>query len=307
MVKKSKLDSLVVICGPTASGKSSAARQLAQRLGGEIVSADSRKIFRRLDLGTAKPDMNARQGIPHHLMDVLEPGEHFDASVFVELADKAIEGILSRGNVPILVGGTGLYIRSLLKGIIRTPATDVELRKGYLDMERSNPGRLHEMLSIADPKSAERIGPADIRRLVRALEVLELTGRPMSELQQQHSLKTSRYRSMLVGIRWPRAELYARIDERVHRMMAAGWLDETIALMASFPEVALDILGYRQLLRYLRQECSLSEAVSDIQRSHRRYAKQQLKWFRADADIEWFDAPVDIDEIERKARAFIDK
>ncbi len=300
------LEPLVVICGPTASGKGSLARQLAKRIGGEIISADSRKVFRGLDVGTAKPTKEIRLSLPHHLLNVVEPGEHFDASMFVDLADEIIKDIRSRGKIPVLVGGTGLYIRSLIWGIIRTPPADPELRKRLVEMERADPGRLHKMLRVDDPQSAARIAPADVRRLVRALEVLELTGEPISQLQQGHGLRRPRYRSLVLGIRRPLEELYARIDERVLKMMAAGWLEETMTLMASLPESALDIVGYRQLIRYLRQECSLSEAVVDIQRAHRRYARQQLKWFRADSDIQWLDAPVDLTELERKVRAFLE-
>ncbi len=303
-VRKQELGSVVVICGATASAKASVARRLAKRLGGEIVSADSRKVYRGLDVGTAKPGLEARRAVAHHLIDVVDPGEHFDASMFVDLADRAIEEITLRGNIPLVVGGTGLYIRSLLKGIIRTPDVDETLRKSYMELERREPGVLHKMLLASDPKSAARIGRTDVRRLVRALEVLELTGKSISWLQQQQGLK-SRYRSVVFAIRWSRDELYSRINERVLRMMAAGWLDETISLMATVGTGALDIVGYRQLVRYLRQECSLSDAVKDIQKAHRRYARQQLKWFRADADVEWIDAPVDLDMLAQKVEAFM--
>ncbi len=296
---------VVVICGPTGSGKGALAREVALRLDGEIVSADSRKVYRRMDVGTAKPDQVARSRTPHHLIDVAEPGEVFSAARFVKLADRAMADILGRKRLPVVAGGTGLYIRALLHGIIETPPRDDGLRRRLQAEERRSPGCLHARLEEIDRESAARIPPGDVVRLVRALEVFELTGRPLSRFQSEHGFGKRRFRAFQAAIDWPRDELDARIDRRVHRLLQAGWLAETEALLCEGALKALEVVGYRQLRDHLDGRCSLEEAIESIQRAHRRYARQQLKWFRAVDDLRWLPAPVDVDGLEEELREFL--
>ncbi|HOX45919.1 MAG TPA: tRNA (adenosine(37)-N6)-dimethylallyltransferase MiaA [Myxococcota bacterium] len=296
---------LVVVCGPTASGKGALARALAARFAGELVSADSRKIYRGLDIGTAKPDAAARADLPHHLLDVCAPGEAFSAARFVELADAAIGQIAARGHVPVVVGGTGLYVKALLRGIIDTPPRDPALRARLEAEERAQPGSLHARLRSVDPACAARLGPGDRLRLVRALEVHALTGRRLSELQAAHAFGQRRYPALLLAPDWPRAELDERIGRRVAAMLAAGWLDEVAALRRAGERAGLDVVGYRELDRHLAGELSLPEAVEAVRRAHRRYARYQLGLFGKLPDLRWLPAPVELEAVAAEVGAFL--
>jgi tRNA dimethylallyltransferase len=299
--------SILVVCGPTCSGKGGLARQLAVRFGGEVISADSRKIFRGFDVGTAKPPAGVREQIPHHLVDCCDPDEMFSAARFVDLADGAIRTIGERGGLPILAGGTGLYIRALLHGIVDTPSRDEDLRARLLDEEADHPGTLHQRLLGVDPVSAEQIPPADLVRIVRALEVLELTGRPISEIQARHGFGARRYRALQLAPAWEREDLYSRIDQRVDRMMEAGWLDEVKRLLGRGlgQSPAFKTVGYRQLKEHLEGGLGLEQAVADIKREHRRYSRRQMVWFRGVPDLEWLPAPADLDAVIRKVEDFL--
>jgi tRNA dimethylallyltransferase len=281
---------LLVIVGPTASGKSGAALGLAERFGAEIVSADSVQVYRGLDIGSAKPTPEERRRVPHHLIDVVGPDEPFDAARFRALATLAVEDIWGRGRRAIVAGGTGLYVRALLGGLFPSPPSDPELRR-RLRAEAAERGRaaLWERLAQLDPEAAGRIHPRDLIRVVRALEVIQLTGRPLSELQAAHGFGEAVFRYRLVGLRLERAELYRRIEARLEAMLAAGWLEETRGLLARYgPEArALHSLGYRHLVAHLEGRLGLAEARDLTFRDTRRYAKRQLIWFRAEPEITW--------------------
>ena len=298
---------ILVICGPTGSGKGQIARQLSGQLSGEVISADSRKIYRGFDIGTAKPSGEDRREVRHHLVDVCDPQEVFTAGKFAELADSAITEIRSRKHLPIVAGGTGLYIRALLFGMVDAPSRDEELRAKYLEEESRNPGVLHERLSQVDSLAASQFPPADLVRIVRALEVFELTGRPLSEMQAAHAFQKSRYRFMRMAPDWPREDLRERISERVERMIQAGWLEEVkrLRILGLDDCPAFQSVGYRQLKDHLDGKLSLEEAVESIKTEHRRYARRQLVWFRAIEDIRWLKTPVDVSDVVEMVKEFL--
>lgn len=302
------LSKILVIVGPTGSGKGELARQLAVRLNGELISADSRKIYCGLDIGTAKPSVAMRRAITYHLIDVCSPGERFSAATFCAMARAAIADIRARDKVPIVVGGTGLYVRAVLYGLIDTPRTNELLRSRLENEERGDPGCLYRRLLSVDPVAAARLRAGDSMRIIRALEVYELTGRPLTIVQREHNFAKQNYRAWQVAPQWPRAELYRRINERVDRMLDAGWLEEVKRLRREEPAAApaLRVVGYRELGAYLDGERSWDETYAAIQRAHRRYARRQLTWFKAVPELNWWDAPIDIDELEANARKFLD-
>jgi tRNA dimethylallyltransferase len=293
---------LLVIVGPTASGKTGVALRLAEELAAEIVSADSVQVYRGLDIGSAKPSPAERARVPHHLIDVAEPGDDFDAARFRALAAQAIDDITGRGRRVIVAGGTGLYIRALLGGLFPSAPRNPALRQALMSQAREE-GReaLWERLAAADPEAAGRIHPRDLVRVVRALEVTQLSGRPLSELQAEHGFRERAYPYTKIGLAVPRAELYRRIDARVDEMLAAGWVEEVRDLLARYgPRArALQSLGYRHLSAHLEGKLSLEEARGLIARDTRRYAKRQLVWFRAE-DVTWL--PPDSPEIGARAR-----
>lgn len=283
---------LVVILGPTASGKSDLALALAKATGGEILSADSMQIYRFLDVGTAKPTPAERATVPIHGIDLVEPGQEFTVVDFQRIANETVSSIRSRGKLPILCGGTGFYIRAYLEGfaIPEMPANPAVRERLRGEAETYGSEALHERLREVDPVSAERIRPRDAFRIVRALEVFETTGRPISDMQTRERL-VQRVRKF--GLNWEREELYARIDERVERMLKSGWIEETRGLMEKgYDEgrIAPRALGYRHLMAFLRGEVSLPEATEQIKRETRRYAKRQMTWFRKEPDVCWLDA-----------------
>jgi tRNA dimethylallyltransferase len=305
---------LLVIVGPTASGKSELALHLAGQLAAEIVSADSVQVYRGLDIGSAKPTFDERARVPHHLIDVADPDEQFDAARFRALASRAINDIEGRGGRVVVAGGTGLYVRALLGGLFPSPPKDPELRSSLI-IEAKRRGReaLWERLAASDPVAAGRIHPHDLVRIVRALEVIALCGSPLSDLQAGHAFAERPYRYVKVGLRLPREELYRRIEERVKEMLAAGWLEEVRSLVSRWgPEArALQSLGYRQLAAHLKGRLGLEEARGAIIRDTRRYAKRQLVWFRADPQILWLEAaspetPRRAEEVWRTAADGID-
>lgn len=281
---------IIIICGPTASGKTHAGIELAEELGGEIVSADSQQVWRYFDIGTAKPTFEERARAPHHLVDVCEPTEAFDAARFVELADAAIADIASRGRVPIVVGGTGMYIRMLEHGVCEVPPRDDAVRAA-LEEEIAVHGlaHLHARLQRIDPESAKKISANDPTRIVRALEIFELRGVPASRLRDQHNFSERRYVTQKIGIELAREELYQKIDARCERMVEAGLVAEVRALLARFGEAVQPFaaVGYKEMLAYVKGELSLDEALQLMQRNTRRLAKRQLTWFRSDPEIQW--------------------
>ncbi len=285
--------SLVAIVGPTAVGKTAMALRLADDLPVEVVSADSRQVYRYMDIGTAKPTPEERQRVKHHLLDIVDPDEPFTLAQYQQLAYAAIDDVHRRGNVPVLVGGTGLYVKAVLEGLdIPHVEPDPELREQlYAEADAEGHNALHRRLSELDPAAAERIDPRNVRRVVRALEVFYRMGRPISALQ---SASPPPYRILRIGLAMPRHELYRRIDERLERMLAAGLVQEVRSLVEQgydYELPAMSGLGYRQIGMYLRGELSLPEAVRLIKRQTRRFVRQQASWFRADdPEIVWCDA-----------------
>jgi tRNA dimethylallyltransferase len=298
---------LVVICGPTAVGKTSLALGLAEAYDGEIISADSRQVYRLMDIGTAKPTAAEQQRIKHYLIDVAWPNEEFHAARFAALARQAIKAICRDGQRPFLVGGTGLYIRALTEGLLEAPGADPELRRQlHARAQSQGSAALHAELASVDPESAARLHPNDLVRIVRALEVYRQSGRPMSALQDEHAFGSQPYRTLKIGLDLERDELYRRIDQRAEAMFAQGLLEEAQGLLQAGYDPSLKSLqtiGYRQAFALLRGEMSREAALEDLKRSTRRYAKQQLTWFRKDKSIIWLESCVDFVTI----RALIDE
>jgi tRNA dimethylallyltransferase len=296
---------IAVVGGPTASGKTALAVALALRTGGEIVNADSQQVYRGLDVGTAKPGAEERARVPHHLLDVAEPGEGMDAARFAALADAAIARIAARGRVPVVAGGTGLYLRALLHGVVAAPGRDPALR-GRLEAEAARLGRpaLHARLAEIDPATASRIRPNDLVRVVRALEIAAGGTRP-SELHAGHAFREDRYDAVIVALDPPRPELHARIDARVREMFAAGILDEARALLGRTGGVLPPRLpiGYAEAAACARGEIPEEEAIRRVQVAHRRYARRQVIWLRKERGVEWLRPPYDVDALARRVEA----
>ncbi len=284
---------IIVITGPTASGKTSVAVKVALLCGAELVGADSMQVYRGLDIGTAKPTSEELRGVRHHLIDVADPDESFDAARFARLADRAIEDICSRGAKALVVGGTGLYIRVLLHGLHRAPPPSPEVREKITKRADADGWpALHTELAVCDPQAAARLHPNDGVRILRALEVFEASGVPLSEWQQQHGFQRRRYPALCVGIQRPREELNQRINTRVEQMMSAGFLGEVEGLMARGygPELKpMQGLGYRRLASHLAGEMGLEEAVESTRTDTRRFAKRQMTWFKREPDLAWVD------------------
>ena len=285
---------LIILTGPTAAGKTAASIGLAKAVGGEIISADSMQVYRHMDIGSAKITAEEMQGIPHYLVDVLEPEEAFNVVRFQEMAKAAIQKIYDNGHVPIVVGGTGFYIQALLYDIDFTENdSDLSFRE---ELERTAKEKgaeyLHSLLEEADPKSAEQIHPHNIKRVIRALEFNRKTGQRISDHNEQERRKHSPYNFAYFVLTDDRRALYERIDRRVDKMMGQGLLEEVRALKdrgIARDSVSMQGLGYKELLAYLDGEIPLDEAVRIIQRDTRHFAKRQLTWFRREKDVIWID------------------
>lgn len=282
---------LVALVGPTASGKSALGVWLAEQFGGEVLACDSTQLYRGFDIGTAKPGQAERLGIPHHLIDVLTPIEDATAGGYRQMALAALEDLRSRGRLPILTVGTGLYLRALLEGLADVPQRSEELRERLrASAEEHAPGYLHRLLKRLDPVAAGKIAPADEQKLIRAVEVCVLARRPVSEVHRTGRSPLAGWRALKIGLMPPREALYARIHSRTDVMLEQGWMEEVRSLMASgLPENAkpFDFIGYRELRQVLRGEKKLEEARAAIQQATRRYAKRQLTWFRKEPGVHW--------------------
>ena len=299
---------VIIIQGPTAAGKTDLAVQLAERIAGEIVNADSMQVYRGMDIGTAKPALELRQKVPHHLIDIVTPDQNFTAADFRREASLAIADIHRRGRHPIVVGGTGLYIRALLKGLVDSPAGDEAFRRELQEIaEKNGPESLHAMLARVDPATAATLHHNDRFRIIRALEVFHQSGQPISELRKEHGFRTDNYRSLKLGIRVDREELYRRIDQRVDRMIEQGLVDEVRLLLAEgfHSELkAMRSIGYRQICGYITGEYSLEEAIRLVKRDTRHYAKRQETWFKRDEEISWVEYPESFATIVNHVIAF---
>lgn len=293
-------DRIVCVVGPTASGKTKLAVELAKALDGEVVSCDSMQIYRGMSIGTAKPVPEEMQGVRHHMLDIAEPDEAFSVSRYVEMADACVQDVLARGRTVILAGGTGLYVDSLIAGRSFAPYPATGKREA-LERRAQEEGieALYAELERADPQTAARLPLADRRRIIRALEVYQETGMTLSEHDEQTRREPPRYRPVWLGMTFAdRADLYARIDRRVELMMEMGLVEETRALLArGVPETAtaMQAIGYKELLGALRGETDMEEAVRLIQQRSRNYAKRQLTWFRRNTDIVWIEQTPELD------------
>jgi len=284
---------VLVIVGPTAVGKTALTLSLAEKLSGEVISADSMQVYRGMDIGTAKPTHSERAHVPHHLIDVAEPGEAFSAADYQVRARAAVDEIVARGRLPIFSGGTGLYVRAAVDDYNFIPLDNNWAVRNHLrcQVREAGLGALHARLLAVDPKVAARVHPNDERRIVRALEVFETTGRPLSFWESQKNARQSIYDAVFIGLDRPRAELYSRIDERVEQMFALGLVDEVKGLVErGLSCVARQALGYKEVIPYLEGRSSLEDAQATVKRETRRYAKRQLTWFRADERVQWVDA-----------------
>ena len=288
---------LTLIIGCTGSGKGSLARELARRADGEIISIDSMKVYRRMDIGTAKPSLEVRQHIPHHLIDVAEPSEEFSVARYIELADKAIQDIHQRSRNILVVGGTPLYIKALCEGLFEGPGADPAIRKKLLDeAQRDGLEPLYDRLLRVDPDAAQKIHPNDQRRIVRALEVFEITGKPISTLQEQWDKQTRRYKCHFIGVRREREDQNQRTNGRVRRMIDAGLVQEVQKLLDEplpLSETARKAVGYAQIIHHLQGHCTLVEAIEMIKINTRQLAKAQRTWFKRFLHTDWIDVQSD--------------
>lgn len=303
---------LVVIVGPTAVGKSRLALEIAARFHGEIVSADSRQVYHFMDIGTAKPSQEEQARVPHHLIDVVDPDEAFTVACYRDLATRAIADISRRGKLPLLVGGTGLYVRTMTEGLsIPAAPPDPDFRR-IMEARAAEEGAdvLHRELAGIDPPAAANIDSRNVRRVIRALEVLHVLGKPISSLGRQEA---SAYRSLFIGLTLERRALYQRIDERVDRMMETGFLEEVRRLAAQgyrWDLPSMSGLGYQQLGEHIRGETDLASAVQKTKYRTHRFARQQYTWFRLnDPHIIWHDVmeglPSVVEQVDRDIAAFL--
>mgnify|MGYP000060267672 CR=1 FL=1 len=288
---------MIMILGVTASGKGRLAFELARRIDAEIVSVDSMKVYRRMDVGTAKPSPEARQQVRHHMIDVVEPSESFSAGLFVERASAAIEEIRSRGKPVVAVGGTALYSKALLYGLFEGPGSDERIR-GELRarVESDGPAALHRELCRIDPAAAGRISPNDAKRIVRALEVHRLTGKPISSLQTQFDAAGTMGNWTIIGLRRDKPVESGRINARVKKMIQMGLVEEVRSLLAEDKPLspqARCAIGYAEMIEHLEGRISLDDAAEQIKKNTRRLAKGQRTWFRRFSDVAWIDAGPD--------------
>jgi tRNA dimethylallyltransferase len=283
---------VVAILGPTASGKSALGVHVAERLGGEVVACDSTQLYRGFDIGTAKPSLGERQGIPHHLIDVFAPAVAATAGGYRELALQTLEDLRRRQRLPVFTVGTGLYLRALLEGLADVPQRSEELRERLrASIEEHPPGYLHRVLKRLDPEAAQKIAPADEQKLIRAVEVCILARKPISEVHRTGRIPLEGWRALKIGLMPPREKLNERIPARTDAMLEQGWMREVQALLESGlaqDAKPFDFIGYRELRAVLRGKINLQEARAAIQQATRRYAKRQITWFRKEPGVQWF-------------------
>ncbi len=300
---------IIAVCGPTGVGKTKISIEIAKTFDGEIINFDSQQVYKELVIGTAKPLKEERQNIPHYLFDEISLFEEMNAGKFVDLADKYVQEISERGKLPILVGGTGLYLRAFEYGLFKV-SSNPHLRKILKERALRDPDSLYQELKKLDPEYADKIHPHDLVRIIRALEVIYSTGRSFSELQRETPFfQKKRYPLLKIGLFLPRKELYDKINERVLKMVEAGWLNEVKGLYEKYGAEIFEkikAIGYKELFKVIKGEISLDEAIKIIQRETRHYAKRQLTWFKKERDIEWFK-PDEIHHILKRVEIFLKK
>jgi tRNA dimethylallyltransferase len=300
---------IVVVCGPTGTGKTSGAIELARRLGGEIVGADSMQVYRHMDIGTAKPTAEEQAAVPHHLIDMADPDQQYDAARYTRDAGIAIHRLHRKGKAALVVGGTGFYIRALVWGVLDAPPSDPQIRLQLQEtLRQEGASALFQRLRACDPATADRLHPHDTYRVIRALEVFAVAGRPLEDFYRQHRDAERPYEVMTFGLHREREALYERINRRVDRMMAAGFVEEVRGLLdrGYGPELrSMQALGYRHVAAWLGRQCNRAEAIDTMKRDTRRYAKRQLTWFRPLEGIEWIP-PERLPDQDEKIRRWID-
>lgn len=285
---------LIVIAGPTASGKTACAVALCRKIGGEVVSADSMQLYRGMDVLSAKPTPEETRGVPHHMIGVAAPAEKYTAARYRDEARTAIDGVIARGHMPVLCGGTGLYINAVTRPMEFSEKCDEALRKSLMAQAEAPGGRrmLHERLAQIDPEAAAKLHENDVRRVTRAIEIYMLTGRTQTEQARLDAQREGVYRETFFALRWPREELYRRIDARVEDMLARGLVDEVRALMNDphAHPTAMQAIGYKEIAAALEGRLSMEEAVTLVKQLSRNYAKKQMTWFQRDSRALWIDA-----------------
>ncbi|GAB4296319.1 MAG: tRNA (adenosine(37)-N6)-dimethylallyltransferase MiaA [Myxococcota bacterium] len=305
------MNSIVIISGPTASGKTWLAIELCKRLSGEVVNADSVQVFRGFDIGSAKPRPEEMAEVRHHLIDILSPEEKMDADLFRRLADEAIEDIVSRGKIPFVVGGTGFYIKSLLFGLMPSPKADPEVRRRInAEGEKSGWQELHRRLATIDSAAAAKIAKNDRQRIQRALEFYEITGMPISTAQDKHKFRVRRYRYLHLALNPPRELLNKKIEARADEMIKKGLIEEVKALLEAGISIDAQPMrshGYSHAIRYLNGELEFEKFLSELKRDHRRYAKRQLTWLNKQPDVVFLSFPINLQEIQSITTDFINK
>lgn len=303
----SNRDKILIILGPTCTGKSELSVRLAREFGGEIINADSMQVYKHFNIGTAKPDIKLRADVPHHLIDIVAPDEEFNASVFKETADSIAKDIINRGRLPVFVGGTGLYIRVLLYGLFPVPK-EKGLREVITEEYTRDPIQFYEALKKIDVEYAMKISFRDKVRAVRAMEVFRTTGVKMSEWQNIHGFREAHYRALKIGLRRDRNELYERINERVENMLDAGWVEEVRYILSMGyrqNEKPFSGIGYREILTYINGLIAYKDMVKEIKKRTRNYAKRQFTWFTKEKDINWHTYPEEMDIIYSLVSGFL--
>jgi len=285
---------ILFLVGPTAVGKTEHGIRLAQRLNTEIVSADSMQIYQYMDIGTGKPTLKERSLVRHHLVDFVHPTEAYSVGRYKKDADAVIQTLHHAGKIPLVIGGTGLYIRALTDGLFEGPEADADLRKRFKDLAlKEGSNALYERLKGVDPESSNRIHPNDERRLIRALEVFEITGKPISILQKEEKkIREEEYRIIMIGLTTSRNRLYLNIENRVDRMIAMGLVNEVKNLLkmgVPMDSVSMQGLGYKEILPYLKKQITLNQSVEILKQETRHFAKHQMTWFKAEPRIQWLD------------------
>lgn len=292
MIKENEKPKVIVIVGPTASGKTATSIKVAKELNGEIISADSMQIYKDMNIGTAKPTKEEMEGIKHYMIDIASPDEIFNVAKYKEMAEKAIEDILSKNKVPIVVGGTGLYIDTLINGVeFASVKEDLEYRNALLERAKKEGNKaLHDELAKIDKEAAEKIDMNNVRRVIRALEIYKITGKTKTKLDEE-SRKETKYDYRVYGIEWGREELYRRIEKRIDIMLEEGLVEEVKNVMSRYTisKTAIQGLGYKEVIEFLNNDISYDEMVDKLKMETRRYAKRQLTWFRRNKDIKWYD------------------
>lgn len=299
---------LAVVLGPTGSGKSRLSLRIARAIGGEIVNCDSVQVYRGFDIGTAKVPASERQGVPHHLIDIVEPTALFTAGDYARAAESVVRDISGRGRIAVLVGGTGFYLRGLLEGLSPGPQRDDALRGRMVERERKRPGSLHRILARLDPASAARIHPNDKNKTMRALEVHLLEGASLSSMFKRGRTPLSGFTPIKIGLDPPRDVLYARLNERARRMFDGGLVDEVRRLLlAGVPPESkpFESLGYKQTLQMLQGRITAEQALESTQQETRRYAKRQLTWFRKEQNVQWIAGFGDQPQVQAEAHAIL--